>query len=192
MSAAVAQPPLKTWTRAELDALDAAGLLAGTRFELIEGEIFDKMGQNPPHAAAVSILAAAVSEVFGATKVRTQSPVEPADAESARSLPHPDVAVTREPGPAYRSSHPGAADVLLIAEAADSTIDYDVKRKGRLCARAGFVEYIVIDLNERQLLVFRSPRGGVYTEIHVLRPGDVFHPLIAPGSEIEVVQLFGD
>lgn len=50
--AASHRPPLKTWTRQEIDTLEAAGLLADTRFELIEGEVFDKMGQDPPHSFA--------------------------------------------------------------------------------------------------------------------------------------------
>ncbi len=192
MPAALAQPPFKTWTRAEMDALDAAGLLAGTRFELIEGEIFDKMGQNPPHSSAVCRLVMALAAIFGLERIRTQLPVEPVEAEASRSLPEPDAAVTRESESAYRHRHPGATDVLMIAEVTDSTYDYDVKRKGRLYARAGYAEYLVVDLNERELLVFRSPREGIYTEIRVLRPGEIFCPMSAPEASIAVTELFAE
>lgn len=180
------------WTRAELDALDAAGLLAGTRVELIEGEVFDKIGQNPRHASAVCRLAALLTGVFGAKRVRCQLPVEPSETETSRSLPEPDLAVTVEPDPAYDQRHPGAVDVLLIAEIADSTYDFDVKRKGRVYARAGFGEYAVLDLAERELPVFRAPRDGLYTEIRVLRPGDVFFPMSAPESGISVAEMFAE
>jgi Uma2 family endonuclease len=192
MSAALSQPPRKTWTRREIEALEAAGLLAGTRLELIEGEIFDRMGQNPAHASAVCRLVMALASIFGLDRVRTQLPVEPAEAEASRSLPEPDVAVTRETEPAYRRRHPRAADVVLIAEVADSTVDYDVKRKGRLYARAGFPEYVVLDLTERELMVFTAPREGVYTEMRILRPGDVFKPMNTPDSGIPVAELFGE
>lgn len=187
--APLSQPPHKTWTRAELDALEATGLLADTRYELIEGELFDKMGQNPPHILAVNQMAALLSAIFGATRVRTQAPVELAETEAHRSLPEPDVAVTREINLAYGSRYPEAADVLLLAEISDSTYHYDTKRKARLYARAGFVEYIVLDLSDRELLVFQAPRDGVYTEMRVLRPGEVFRPLSAPEAEVAVADL---
>lgn len=192
MAASLAQPPHKTWTRAELEALKTTGFLADTRFELIEGEIFDKMGQNPPHASAVCRLVMALAAIFGLNRVRTQLPVEPAEAEAPISLPEPDVAVAREDEAAYRRRHPGAADTLLIAEITDSTYDYDVKRKARLYARAGFSEYIVLDLNARELLVFRTPLRGIYKNIEVLRPGDVFRPLVAPDSAIAVADVLAE
>jgi Uma2 family endonuclease len=123
--------------------------------------------------------------IFGGDRVRTQLPVAPGEEDASRSLPEPDVAVTREPEPAYRSRHPGAGDLLSIAEVADSTYDYDVKRKGRLYARSAFPEYLVLDLGERELLLLRNPREGIYTEIQVLRPGDVYCPVNAPESTIE-------
>jgi Uma2 family endonuclease len=97
--------------------------------------------------------------------------------------------VTREPEQAYRNRHPGAADVILLAEIADSTYDFDVKRKARIYATAGFPEYLVLDLTEPQLLVFRDPRGGAYRQIQVLRRGDIFYALAAPESGIAVSEL---
>jgi Uma2 family endonuclease len=192
MAASLAHPPHKTWTRQEFEALESAGLLTDTRYELIEGEVFDKIGQNPPHAFGVCHFAALLIAIFGANRVRTQLPVEPAEAEATHSLPEPDIAVTREPASAYRDRHPGAGDILLIAEVADSTYQFDVKRKGRLYARAGFAEYVVLDLNERELLVSRVPRGGIYTEMRVLRPGEFFHSMHASEAGIPVAELFPD
>jgi hypothetical protein len=81
MEAVLPHPPLKLWTRQELEALDAAGLLTDTRLELIEGEVFDKRGQKPPHGFAVCRLAALLIHIFGANRVRTRLPVEPAAEE---------------------------------------------------------------------------------------------------------------
>ena len=189
MAAAISQPPLKTWTRAELEALDSAGLLAGTRFELIEGQIFDKMGQNPRHAAAIAILTEILSEIFGAGRVRVQLPVEPARTEASKSLPEPDIAITREPARKYTSRHPGADDIALLVEVTDTTYEYDTKRKSKLYARAGFQEYIVLDLNERELLVYQLPQGGVYTLIHVLREDNTYSPMAAPEKSVSVRDL---
>jgi Uma2 family endonuclease len=164
--------------------------LAGVRFELIEGEVFDKTGQKPSHSSAVCRLVMALATIFGLDRIRTQLPVEPSETDAPRSLPEPDIAVTREAEPAYRERHPGSQDILLIGEVSDTTYDFDVRRKGRLYARAGFIEYVVLDLSEREMLVFRHPRDGVYTEIHVLRPGEVFCPIGTPQSSISVSELF--
>jgi Uma2 family endonuclease len=142
--------------RAELEALDAAGLLADARVELIEGEVFDKIGQKPPHASAIRRLVAALAPIFGLDRICSQMPVEPSEDEAPRSLAEPDVCVTKEPESSYRHRHPGPGDILLIAEVSDTTYDYDVRRKGRLYARSAFVEYLVLDLREREALVFRS------------------------------------
>lgn len=189
---ALAQPPLKLWTRAELEALEGTGLLAGTRYDLIEGEVLDKTGQNPPHAAALHILVAALIEVFGARRVRGQLPVQPAESDSVHTLPLPDVAVVREDATAYRNKHPGRADVLLVAEVSDSTVQFDSQRKARLYARAGFPEYVVLDLSRRELVVFLSPRDDAYSLIQVLRAGEKWHPLHAPESAIAVEELLSD
>lgn len=187
---ALAQPPHKLWTRAELDALETTGLLADSCYELIEGEVFDKMGQNPPHATVVHILMAALVEIFGARRVRSQLPVEPSRGDSIHSLPLPDAAVLREDASAYRANHPGPSDILLVAEVSDSTLQFDSQRKARLYARAGFPEYLVLDLNRRELIVFRSPREDSYTLIQVLRAGDTWSPLHSTETLIQVADLF--
>jgi Uma2 family endonuclease len=186
----VTAPPLKSWTRSEVARIEAAGLFAGLRLELIDGQLFDKSGQTPLHASTVCGLAASLSELFGARRLRVLSPVEPAESDAETNMPEPDVVVTREADLAYRSRHPGVDDVILIAEVTDTTYDYDTKRKAKLYARAGYPEYLILDLNERELLVYRSPRGGVYTTIQVLREGDMYSPIAAPEQSISVRELF--
>jgi Uma2 family endonuclease len=61
---------------------------------------------------------------------------------------------------AFDSRHPEAADILLIAEVTDTTYDYETKRKSKLYARAGFQEYIILDLNERELLEYQSHQAA--------------------------------
>ena len=186
---ALVHPPRKSWTRAELDALETTGLLADVRYELMEGEVFDKMGQNPSHATAVHRLIMVLAALFGLERVRSQLPVEPAERDSIHSLPLPDALVVREGFPAYRERHPGPGDVLLVAEVSDSTFLFDSQRKSRVYARAGFPEYIILDLSRRELIVFRSPREDAYTLIQVLRASETWSPLNAPDREIAVADL---
>lgn len=51
------QPPpaLKKWTRRECQFLYDNGFFDGQRYELVEGELINKMGQNPPHAFMVPL-----------------------------------------------------------------------------------------------------------------------------------------
>jgi hypothetical protein len=39
----------KPWTREECAAYERAGLWEGQHYELIEGELINKMGKNSPH-----------------------------------------------------------------------------------------------------------------------------------------------
>ena len=50
-----APPPRFRWTRALAHAAYDAGLIAG-RYELIEGELYSKIGQKPPHRIGVTAL----------------------------------------------------------------------------------------------------------------------------------------
>ncbi|MEJ7605580.1 MAG: Uma2 family endonuclease [Bryobacteraceae bacterium] len=138
MSSALVELRHKTWTRAEVETLIAAGHFEGQRFELIEGEIFDKMGQNPSHAAGICRLVSALAAIFGLDQIRTQLPVEPGMRDAPHSLPEPDVAVTVESAAAYGKVHPRAGDIILVAEVSDTTYYFDTKRKAKLYARADF------------------------------------------------------
>ena len=54
----------KKWTVEEYDRLAREGFLPG-RYELIAGEIIEKMSPNPPHVIAVTLLAAWLQTLFG-------------------------------------------------------------------------------------------------------------------------------
>src|SRR5438445_220248 len=101
MSAALVLPletgheslPRKRFTREDLDRLMEAGVFEGQRYELIGGDLIDKMGQNPPHAKAIRVLAAIFVRIFDALLIRVQQPMEAARSDRERSLPEPDVAI---------------------------------------------------------------------------------------------------
>src|SRR5205085_348286 len=72
--------------------------------------------------------------------VRVQAPLA-LDDESA---PEPDVAVVRGRHADYRSAHPTRA--ALIVEVAESSLTFDRVQKGSLYARAGIVDYWIVNL----------------------------------------------
>jgi hypothetical protein len=60
----------KRWSREDCAFLENAGFLQG-RYELLDGEIVVKTGQNPPHAIAVMRVIAYCLPLFGPECVRT-------------------------------------------------------------------------------------------------------------------------
>src|SRR5260221_10936038 len=82
----------KTFTRNEVERMENIGIFDEQRVELIDGELIDKMGQNPPHARGIQNLLACLVQWFGVRHVRVQAPLEVALPDRERSLPEPDIA----------------------------------------------------------------------------------------------------
>src|SRR5579872_2344703 len=109
------------------------------------------------------------------------------------SEPQPDLAVI--PGlRRHYTSHPTVA--ALIVEVADSTLYYVTTTKAELYATAGVQDYWVLDLEGKQLLVFREPvelpsgLGATAYRVHkVLGPTQTIAPLAAPNNSILVSDL---
>jgi Uma2 family endonuclease len=69
----------------------------------------------------------------------------------------------------YRSAHPRPEDVFLLIEVADSSLAFDRKVKTPLYAQAGIPEYWIVNLNDRQIEIFRSPAEGEYQEKQIVK-----------------------
>jgi Uma2 family endonuclease len=162
----------KRFTRNEVDSMQELGIFDGQRCELIDGELIDKMGQNPPHAYAIQRLFAWLIGLFGPDRLRIQSPVEVKPGDSEWSLPEPDVAVLAEAGGVYAKRHPRGDELLLIVEVADTSLRQDLTTKRHLYARASVGEYWVLDLQSRRLIVHRNPADGEYREMAILNEDD--------------------
>jgi Uma2 family endonuclease len=186
MSAATLQPPRKRFTRGEVEQMLDAGLFAGQRFELIDGDLIDKMGQNPPHSHALRLLHDWLVKIFGGTRVQMQQPIEAAPAERERSLPEPDLSVLAEIKNDYAKRHPRGNELLLAIEVADTTVRYDATAKRDLYARAGVPEYWVLDIPGRRLIVHRRLSQGQFEQIETLAESAA---VSAGGVQIPVSEL---
>lgn len=163
-----------------------AGLFAGQRFELIDGDLIDKMGQNPPHSHALRLLHDWLVKIFGGTRVQMQQPIEAAPAERERSLPEPDLSVLAEIKNDYAKRHPRGNELLLAIEVADTTVRYDATAKRDLYARAGVPEYWVLDIPGRRLIVHRRLSQGQFEQIETLAESAA---VSAGGVQIPVSEL---
>jgi Uma2 family endonuclease len=180
----------KRFTRDEVERMLDAGLFDGQRYELIGGDLIDKMGQKPPHAFSISILLAWLSEVFGSGCVRAQLPIEAGTKDRKWNLPEPDLAVLAQTTNAdYRGRHPRGDELQLAIEVADTTLRHDLTTKRSLYARAGVPEYWVLDIQGRRLLIHRQPRRGDYGKTDVWTETRFAAPESRPENRIRVAKL---
>lgn len=182
--------PLR-WTVALFHAVNSTGVFAGRRPMLIHGVLLEQGPMNPPHATALELLAEALRAAFGSGwRLRQQLPL----VLGQETDPLPDVAMV--PGSA-RTAPPGhPTSASLVVEVSDTSLTYDMTTKAELYATASIPEYWVLDLNARQLHVFRDPAplaanlGAVAYSTHLtLGPTDAVSPLAAPTGTVRVVDL---
>jgi len=152
----------KRFTRDEVERWEKAGVFEGQRYELIDGDLIDKMGQNPPHAQAIRRSRIALGRVLNPDLIQVQVPIEVAVDDHESNLPQPDLYVLREDKPDYNERHPSGSEVLLVIEVADTSAAFDLGRKATLYAKADVPGYWVLELGRRRLVVHRQPEGGEY------------------------------
>src|SRR5215510_759028 len=121
------------------------------RLELMDGEIVEMAPIGSAHAAVVYRLDTLLRKVAPGAMVFVQSPLVLGE----RSVPQPDVMLLRPRADEYYNSLPVAADALLVVEVADTTLAYDLEVKRPLYARAGVAEIWIVDVNRREVHVFR-------------------------------------
>jgi len=176
---------MRRWTREEYDRMIAAGVFApGERLELVEGEILQMPPQGSSRFTAIRLVEDALRGAFGAAfEVRAQAPL----AISPDSEPEPDIAVVPASARDYRNAHPATA--LLVVEVADSTLEYNRGRKGRLYARAGIGEYWIVNLIDSCVEAYRDPEQQGYRSSHRFTAADQISPLAAPEAKIAVAEI---
>lgn len=182
VASAVAFPRRKKWTRRECELAEKAGAFEGQRYELIEGELIDKMAANPPHSVNLSLLAAWLNDVFGRAYIRNQMPIDVRPEDNPTSQPQPDLCVTEGKIRQYLLRDPIPSEIRLLIEVADSSYAFDMSVKADLYARAGIVEYWVADVSRNRIIVHRSPMDGRYESISAYGGDERVAPLAAPGS----------
>lgn len=159
------------YTVDEYQRMAEVGILGeDDRVELLEGEITVMTPIGRRHAACVDRLNRLLVERCGeAAIVRIQGPVRLSD----HSEPEPDVALLRPRDDFYASGHPGPADVFLVIEVADSSLDYDRKIKLPLYAKSGVAACWIIDLGRGSLDVYGRPGAADYTERRTYLAGEL-------------------
>ena len=114
---------------------------------------------NPPHRISTHISRQALERVVpDGWYVDSQMPIT-----LSRSEPEPDVSVVRGDTRNYADRRPGPAEVGLVMEIADTSLERDSIRKKRIYAAAGIPYDWLLNLKTRSLEVYSVPQGNEYT-----------------------------
>jgi Uma2 family endonuclease len=159
--------PRKRFTRSEVERIIDTGVFDGQRFELIDGDLIDKMGQKPPHSFTIRLIADWLVKLFGIERVQIQLPIEASSADRDRSVPEPDIAVLIQRKAEYGRRDPRGNELSLVVEVASTSQSFDLTVKACLYARSAVSEYWVMDVEHRALIVHREPDGQQYRQIRV-------------------------
>ena len=170
--------------------LESAGVLDQRHYELVEGELIDKMGKNRPHVNSLVLMLAWLQQVFGVACVNPEAPIDVAASDNAINEPEPDIIVLNRGLSNFLAGNPRPEDLRLVVEISDSTLHFDTTSKAALYARAGIVEYWVLDVTGRRLIVHRNPVGGKYEAVVVYSDNEMVSPLAAPEAEFRPAYAF--
>jgi Uma2 family endonuclease len=183
-------PPRKKWTREELDKMESLSLIDTAHLELVEGDLLSLMGKNQPHGDFLALLFEHLLAIFGSRKVNQEHSINVAPEDNPTSQPQPDLFVFRPEFTRYRGSIPQPSDLALVVEVADTSLAFDLTTKAGLYARAGIVEYWVVDIQGRRLLSHRQPANGAYESVKVYGPDEQIMPLESPGASLDLKKIF--
>lgn len=177
------------FTVSEYERMGETGVLGpDTRVELIEGEIIEMSPIGSRHAACVDLITEVYNEQLrGRAIVRAQNPIVLDDF----SEPQPDITVLRFRFDRYRAAHPRPADILLVVEVAETTVNYDRHVKIPLYARAGIPEALLFNLPEDRLEYFSRPESGVFQVNRMLSRGERFESTNVPGLTLNIETILG-
>lgn len=142
------------------------------RTELLDGVIFERVGQNEPHILCVMQTTRILGEAFRDVAL-TVGGIAITLGETSR--PEPDLVVLDLP----LFGTPTVAGTRLIVEVSDSRYVRDRRIKAPLYAEAGLKELWIMDVGRRQIEVHRDPSDGEYRTINILTSDDELlgHPV---------------
>jgi Uma2 family endonuclease len=178
---------IRKWTVKEYQKLGEMGFFhPEERVELVSGNIIRMSAKGTAHTSALGRTDRLLQNLFGNLAwVRMQDPIALDD----NSEPEPDIAVVRIDPFDYATHHPTPSEVYLIIEVADSSLAYDREIKANIYARSGIVDYWVLNVNERQLHVFREPADDGYQSEVILEETASISPLQFPAFNIAIGEI---
>jgi Uma2 family endonuclease len=168
--------PLYRLTVEQYEAMAEAGLFGErSRVHLINGCLVEKMTQNPRHAIADDLCGEALRLALPpGWYVRPGKPVR---IPGLASMPEPDRSVARGSIRDYGGRHPGPADLALVVEVSETSLDED-RKMAEIYGKAGIPVYWIVNLVDGQVEVYSDPGLSGYRSHEVLAPGHALRVMI--------------
>lgn len=176
------------WTIDRYHQAIDAGIFAGQAIELLKGELVQMPPEGIAHAGLSSNGADYLREMLGSqVKVREAKPISLLNA----SEPEPDIAIVQPIPEIYATTrHPNVDDIFWVIEYSNTSLLKDLEVKRQIYAEAGIVEYWVVNLKTRELIIFRDPVNGDYQSEVSLNSGTIA-PLAFPATFLAVRKFIG-
>lgn len=176
------------FTADEFERMAERGVfLEDARLELVEGEIVEMSPIGKRHAACVDALNWWLNQKAGREAiVRVQSPI----LLDNFSQPQPDLALLKRREDFYRDALPTPADVLLVVEVADTSVEYDRQVKLPIYARARVAEVWIVNLPDELIETYSRPVGDAYEAKAERRRGEQVSSTALPALVVEVDAVF--
>ena len=179
------------WTLEQYRDLDKIGFFNDKRTILLDGEIIQMVMPKPPHDVALGLTNDWLRRAIPAGHhLRNQMSFDIGDDNDLG----PDLAVVKGTIRDYATAAPREAP--LIVEVADTSLIFDTTTKAEKYATAKVPDYWVLDLENRQLIVFREPvelpaalGANAYRQRNTYGPDAEVSPLAAPDRSVKVADL---
>jgi Uma2 family endonuclease len=182
---------IRRWqfTVADFARMVEAGIFTeDDRVELIDGEVRVMSPIGPRHAAIVKRLNALLTrQVADRAIVSVQDPIQLTD----YSEPQPDLAVLRAREDFYAQAHPMPADVLLVVEVAETSLEYDREEKLPRYAQVLIPEVWLIDVERETVTQYTQPDGTRYCSEQLLERSQVIVSDTVSNLRLSVARIFG-
>lgn len=175
---------IRKWTVKEYHKLGEMGFFhPEERVELLSGNIITISAKGTANTSATRRTANLLRDILGnQVDVYYKSPIALDD----NSEPEPDIALVRIDPFDYATHHPTPSEVYLIIEVADSSLTFDREIKAKAYARSGIADYWVLNVNDRQIHVFREPAENGYQSELILGENGSISPLQFPGINVAI------
>lgn len=178
----------KKFTVEDYYRLGETGMIApNERTELLDGVIYPMEPIGPFHGGVNDSLAEYFWELSqGRWTVRVQNSIR----INNTSEPQPDIALVARAPHAYKRRHPKPADVYLLIEVADTTVDTDRRLKLPLYAEAKILEYWIVNLRDEVIEIYREPHSRGYSVTTMHKAGEKITPEEFPDVKVDVAEIF--
>lgn len=176
----------RRFTTEEYYKMAEAGIFGeDDQVELLHGEIFEMSPVGNPHMACVKRLNVLLSPLNKEFVISIQDPIS----IDQFSEPEPDVAVLKYRQDFYQYQKPKPADVILLIEVADTSLEKDQKIKIPLYAYAGIPEVWLVDLQENKIIVYTEPVGAEYRQSRQYFPGEMVNSITLEKFQVAVSEV---